>query len=476
MIHKGKIIKVFISYKWEDIEHNRWVEKFASDLRRYSIDAMLDKWEVKYGESFTDYMTSAISIADVVLFIMTPKSVEAAEAPKEKGGAVKFEVQLSTARRITGESFRFIGILRKGKKVVVHLRDFKYVDFRDDEKYDVQLRSLVDDLQGIDKKPALGKPRNATSAVFKEKHRVGHEFSKYLLKAKFLPNSRDIVVWSSLTTGPDEPIKIYEFIDRKYVAKDLQRSCVIDSIQFDSKNRMVILKNQDYIHILDTDLKSVGNSLPIYKVGEPTIRSIAIHEEKPLIAIGTDYGSILVWNYELDNILWNKQFFPRDEIIWITKLAYKYDSGEILFFVNNCLFFVDISSGEISNKLKIGNLKESMNFAFSNKSGLIALAGVTKVSVYELSTKPIHRYDSLIDYPYVDSIEFDSSGDLISIISGTPMTYKSVIIVNAKKGETLFSLDSSDIYEGNIESASFSSDSKSIAISKSIEIVIYEKD
>ena len=44
--------KAFISYKWQDDAHNQWVEKFAADLRYAGIEALLDKWEVDYGESF----------------------------------------------------------------------------------------------------------------------------------------------------------------------------------------------------------------------------------------------------------------------------------------------------------------------------------------------------------------------------------------------------------------------------------------
>lgn len=159
-------MKVFVSYKWEDEAHNAWVEQFSADLRSNGIDALLDRWEVRYGDSFTDYMTSAITNSDAVLFIMTPMSVEAAEAPSGKGGALKFEVQLATAKRIAGENFRLIGVLRKGDKIAAHVRDFRYVDFRDDQKYYEALISLVNDLLGLGSKPPIGGP--PTSEATKE--------------------------------------------------------------------------------------------------------------------------------------------------------------------------------------------------------------------------------------------------------------------------------------------------------------------
>lgn len=141
-------LKVFISYKWEDTAHNQWVKKLAQDLRNAGIEAILDKWEVRFGDSFTDYMTSKIGSADVVLFVITTNSVEAVESPKPHGGAVKFEMQMATARRTAGEDLRLIGIYREGTKTPAHLRDHRYADFRDDAHYNEELQELIDDLSG----------------------------------------------------------------------------------------------------------------------------------------------------------------------------------------------------------------------------------------------------------------------------------------------------------------------------------------
>lgn len=147
--------KVFISYKWEDEAHNEWVKQLATDLRAAGIDAILDRWEVRLGDSFTDYMTAKIKVADAVLFIITTRSVAAAEAPTGEGGAVKFEVQMATSRRIAGESMRLIGILREGKTPPAHLRDHRYADFRNDSDYKLRLNELIDDLLGKDNRPPL---------------------------------------------------------------------------------------------------------------------------------------------------------------------------------------------------------------------------------------------------------------------------------------------------------------------------------
>ena len=143
---KVKTPKVFISYKWESDDHNNWVAKLAGDLRNAGIDACLDQWEVRYGDSFTDYMTSKISEADAMLFIMTSASVAAVEARSGKGGAVKFEIQLASSRKLAGEKFRIIPIYREGLKTAAHVRDHRYADFRDHYQYENNLQLLISDL------------------------------------------------------------------------------------------------------------------------------------------------------------------------------------------------------------------------------------------------------------------------------------------------------------------------------------------
>ncbi len=153
MVDYSKIPKVFISYKWESDDHNDWVMQLAVDLRSAGIDVLLDRWEVRLGDSFTDYMTSRINEADVVLFIMTSASVTAVEASGSKGGAVKFEMQLASSRRIAGESLRIIPIYREGSNTAAHVRDHRYADFRNDSMYDFSLQMLVADLLGTGPAP-----------------------------------------------------------------------------------------------------------------------------------------------------------------------------------------------------------------------------------------------------------------------------------------------------------------------------------
>lgn len=146
-LNPAKYPVAFISYKWESESHLEWVRTLASDLRKRGVDAKLDQWEVRPGDSFSDYMQRNVAAADVILFVITEESVRAAEAPEGKGGALKFEVQMMNARRIA-EGTRIIGLYRSGDRPPHYLRDHRYIDFREDEAYQKGLQALVDTIHG----------------------------------------------------------------------------------------------------------------------------------------------------------------------------------------------------------------------------------------------------------------------------------------------------------------------------------------
>ncbi|MCK5329658.1 MAG: SUMF1/EgtB/PvdO family nonheme iron enzyme, partial [Candidatus Latescibacteria bacterium] len=156
MHSKSNPPKVFISYKWQDEEHNAWVDRLYTDLRtKYRVDAQLDKYEVDFGESFSDYMTGRIDReCEAMLFVITPAAVQAVD--KSLSGGVHFEMQLANARKLREPGFRIIGIYREGNENTAYLRDHRYADFRDDSLYEQNLKELADSLCKRRSKPVLG--------------------------------------------------------------------------------------------------------------------------------------------------------------------------------------------------------------------------------------------------------------------------------------------------------------------------------
>ena len=68
--------KVFISYSWEDKEHNQWVYKLSETLENDGIVVEIDK-NLKNGEDINKFINS-IKDVDIILVILTPIYTEKA--------------------------------------------------------------------------------------------------------------------------------------------------------------------------------------------------------------------------------------------------------------------------------------------------------------------------------------------------------------------------------------------------------------
>ena len=146
------MLKIFISYKFQDAARNAWVDKFYKNLRDIGIDAKLYNYEVAIGESFSDYMARGIRECDYFLFIITPVAVKAVELGR---GAVAFEMQIANA--LSHERWlKIIPIFREGDETSTYLLDHRYLDFRDDDVYDLKFAELLQWLFEKVQPPALG--------------------------------------------------------------------------------------------------------------------------------------------------------------------------------------------------------------------------------------------------------------------------------------------------------------------------------
>ena len=139
--------RVFISYSWDDQAHTDWVRGLAEQLARNGVDARLDQWHVKPGESFTQFMEQEVELADFILVICTP-----AYAQKSIGrtGGVGYEQQIVSGQLVLGfPRARFIPVLRRGdetgenRAIPTHFLGTYYIDFRDDSDYDENLEQLL---------------------------------------------------------------------------------------------------------------------------------------------------------------------------------------------------------------------------------------------------------------------------------------------------------------------------------------------
>ena len=145
-------IKVFISYKHGNEDHQNWVKKLATDLIEvYGIDCCLDQFEICLGGSLHKYMQKIKTESTHVLFIITPEAVASLESNK---GGISFEAQLWSALR-DREELRVIPILKEGNQTAAYVEDHLYIDFREDLRYESNLDKLEKDIKGIAEKPTL---------------------------------------------------------------------------------------------------------------------------------------------------------------------------------------------------------------------------------------------------------------------------------------------------------------------------------
>ena len=150
--------KVFISYSWDSQEHQDWVLKLANDLiERYSIDIILDQYEITAGNDLNYFMETSIEKSDKVLIILTPKYKLKAEG---RDGGVGYESSMISQELFESPitNVKFIPILRDGNSLTSSPKFIKskaYHSMTNNDEYITRLFELGRILHG---KPKLEKP------------------------------------------------------------------------------------------------------------------------------------------------------------------------------------------------------------------------------------------------------------------------------------------------------------------------------
>ena len=151
--------KVFISYSWDNVTHEEWVLKLATQLYEKGIDVILDKWELKLGQLLPNFMEQSISKSQRVICVMTPNYKKKTE--KLEGG-VGYEYSIITAEILNKiDNTKFIPLLRTGEKedaIPTALGGRLFIDMRNNEDVD----ELLKDIYNESKKPAGEKSKSSS--------------------------------------------------------------------------------------------------------------------------------------------------------------------------------------------------------------------------------------------------------------------------------------------------------------------------
>lgn len=159
----NEIPTVFISYSWDNQEHEDWVIKLATKLCDNGVNAILDKWDLgPLGKPLPHFMENSISKSQRVICIMTTNYKKKTE---NLTGGVGYEYSIITAEIFTdgANTSKFIPLYRSGTDadaIPVVLKGRKYVDMRDDNLFEEKffqelLRDIFDEPKF--KKPPIGK-------------------------------------------------------------------------------------------------------------------------------------------------------------------------------------------------------------------------------------------------------------------------------------------------------------------------------
>lgn len=155
-----KIPKVFISYSHDNLDHKKWIYKFACELINSGIDVFLDQFDVRFGDDLTKYMESSVNEADRVLMICTEKYVKKADT---RSGGVGYEAMVVSGELINKIGTRkFIPIIKQKLETPVlpkAIATRMYVDFSNESEFSYNKNMLINEIYNIPefKKPPLGK-------------------------------------------------------------------------------------------------------------------------------------------------------------------------------------------------------------------------------------------------------------------------------------------------------------------------------
>lgn len=124
----------FISHTWGEGQHD-FALRLRDALRDNGVEAWVDEEQILPGDLIKDRMRQGIlKESDVFLFVMSPESLQSENCLCELNWALE-------QRREAG--MQIIPILRKGCEIPDSLQNILYIDFRDDDNFDLRLSRLL---------------------------------------------------------------------------------------------------------------------------------------------------------------------------------------------------------------------------------------------------------------------------------------------------------------------------------------------
>jgi hypothetical protein len=148
--------KVFICHAGEDKE--RFVLDFAKKLREKGIDAWVDKWEMKLGESLVHKIfEEGIKQCDTFIIILSKFSVNKPWVREELDSAVVKRIE---------EKMRLIPVtIDKDIEIPQSIKHLLRKPINDLSNYEEEFKDIVNSIYGVTEKPPLGEEPSFVTKV-----------------------------------------------------------------------------------------------------------------------------------------------------------------------------------------------------------------------------------------------------------------------------------------------------------------------
>lgn len=154
--------KIFISYSWDNEEHQKWVQGLATDLDEFQdFHVTFDQFDL---DNFSDknlFMERAVQDSDIIIVVCTERYKRKAES---RTGGVGIETYLSTIRHWEesegGAPSNIMVVSREKYSTPFYLKGKFRVDFHDDDLYQKSLSFLI---KALTRKTKLKRPEKKKS-------------------------------------------------------------------------------------------------------------------------------------------------------------------------------------------------------------------------------------------------------------------------------------------------------------------------
>ena len=151
---------VFVSYTHDSNAHKEWVRDLATFLLKNGINAILDQWDVEFGDDLAAFMEKSITTSDRVLAICTDQYIQKAN---EGIGGVGYEKKICTAEMLSDPANcrRFVPVVRNvtgERKLPTFFGTPYFVDLSDGQDSGEARHELLRVMHEIpSEKPPLGR-------------------------------------------------------------------------------------------------------------------------------------------------------------------------------------------------------------------------------------------------------------------------------------------------------------------------------